>query len=59
MLRVFYNPLFSSNYGKLYRNSIFREKIEEKSIFLLKFLYHCLNMMPFKIHFELNFKHCT
>ena len=28
----------------------------EKFIFLSKVLYHCLNMMPKKIQFELNFK---
>ena len=59
LLRAFYIPLPSSNQAKTYRISKIFLKFLEKSKILFRFLYHCLNMIPFKKQFEHNFKLCT
>ena len=54
MLRALFNPLCRSDHAKTHRMSIFCLKVSEKSKTSFKFLYNCLNLMPFKIQYELN-----
>ena len=59
MLRALFKRLSRSDHAKTHRISIFCLKVLEKSKISFKFLYNYLNLMPFKIQYELNFELCT